>query len=248
MPIYKGADLIGTVYSGSSEISRIYKGADLVFDSAGGGAPGLWAPDADTTFLCLWNTATPVDEVSGAVGTLFGNAYVDTVNRRLVLDGANDFVTFPSGGTTRFDLPVESTLEYFLKMASNQLGGIVARGAAGTHRWAEYASGSGGNVTLYYGPTTYAGHGANGINDNNLNHVATVSSVANGRLKAKNGAIVSSAAGTHSPVSNTSDALYIGNDPESVSTRDILGEIGPVRISKVARYTAAFTAPDPLLV
>jgi hypothetical protein len=206
-------------------------------------------PDANTTFLTRFNSTTPRDEVASLTGTLRGNAFCDTANSELVLDGTGDYCEFAPGGGSMFDVWLDGTgtLELHTNVAATQVGGLISRVATGSSRYALYCSGSSGNVAFYADSFSTSTPVLNAnILDGNWHHIAIVrnagGSPANWSMWA-DGAQVSTSTWGSGPAGATADNFYIGDDIASLSTRDVAGRIARVKLSSTARYTSAFTPP-----
>lgn len=199
------------------------------------GFPGT--PDANTLFFCRFGLATPTDEVSGATGTLVGNAVTDTVNGQLVMDGTGDWCTFAGG--SQFD-PLSSnwTLEWHAKFTTD--GNHLYRGT-GTDIWQVYQS-----VDESLGFYTQAAlvvdttSGGGGVD----RHYAVVRDAGVWRIyKGGVAGHVNSAGATVPTASNAT--LYMGVNPTNTSGTDFSGRLGRVKLSNICRYPGGTTFTPP---
>lgn len=216
----------------------------LVGASASGG--GL---AASTLFLCRFGVSPPLDEVSSNTGTLVGNATVNTANNYVTLDGTGDWVTFPASAV--FDMnTTDFTIEIHASIASGQVGGAIGHqviGDAAPHpgRWSPFCNGN-GTIDFYAdnvnGGAPIIDFGAGAANGT-MRHYAVVrqgsswKTFVGGTLKSS--VSQSGSIGVASPAA----VLHVGTDPFNTTSRDIAANIGRVKLSNVALWTASFTAP-----
>lgn len=196
-------------------------------------------------FRARFAVSPPVDEIGSSTGTLVGNATADTANSRLTLDGTGDWCTFPSNSV--FDLAGDFTLSVHCDVAAAQVGGIIGRTESGVGNVGRYVMYCNGNGTLdFYADNItggiIVGFGAAALNGSE--HHLVVCREGNVWRSYRDGVQKQSAtfAGT---IGTQSKALYIGTDPFSTATRDILANIGRVAIYNSCIYPGgtSFTPP-----
>jgi hypothetical protein len=200
--------------------------------------------DSNTMFLTRFDTTTPVDLMSGANGTLVGNANCDTTNKKLVLDGVGDYCSFGGGSPFNLGIGGSGTLELHTDLAAAQVGGLVSRSGSGTSRYALYCNGA-GNVAFYADGFSA---GTPLLNytflDGLPHHIAIVrnGSGANNWSMYVDGILRAQNTWAGAPTASL-NPFYIGNDVADLANRDVAGGIWRVKISNSARYTANFTPP-----
>ena len=207
-------------------------------------AAGPSGPDANTVFLCRFNTATPTDEISTTAGTLVGNANCDTANSQLVTDGTGDWVTF-NGATISDEFSSgDTTMELHTNIAAAQVCGLVSRSASGPTRYALYCHGT-GTLSFYMDrySTSVPLLTAAGALDGTEKHIAIVRNGLIWRMYVS-GVQVNSFTTTLAPENSTNN-LYVAADIAATASRDVACRIGRLKFSNVARYPSGTTFTPP---
>ena len=193
-------------------------------------------------------TVTAYDNASATGTGKFGSG-------SLALDGSGDYLTVPAAPT--LDLGNNYTVECWIYPNSSTLAGSVAhRGkyyTAGTY-WDSLSFSIRGISTFirfYFYATTSTNEQYIDISNsyfpaNQWTHLAMVRSGTNGYVFA-NGQLVGTISSLNTSASSP-EALYIGTWPYNVNGNATFagywdGLIDDLRITTVARYTSAFTAP-----
>lgn len=195
-------------------------------------------PDANTLFLCRFQNAIPVDEVDASTGTLVGDAFCDTANGELVLDGSGDYCTFAGG--TKFDPTTNWCLEVHANMPLGDGGSIVARSTTGTSRYMLFISDVSGTIQCYSRNTAILTNASQ--TDGSWHHFAYVRDGGTWRFY-KDGVQQTSVANAAASTSSVSD-FYIGTDP-GVLSRAVAPRIARVKLSNVVRYPSGTTFTPP---
>lgn len=202
-------------------------------------------PDANTLFLCRFNTATPINEVGSVAGTLFDNAFCDTTNGELVLDGTNDYAQWAGGST--FYVSTNWTMECHTNVNSGNGFSFLGRGHAT----------NGDDVAYYIPPATnnlqvwgsnWNGGGspllsASGVIDGSWHHWAFIRDGGTYRLH-RDGIQVASAVNANKPADNSNN-FNVGTGGYDPTGREILGRVARVKVSNIARWTGGTTFTPP---
>lgn len=217
----------------------------IVAQGAGGSAgPSLPTP----LFAVYFDTDPPVDVISSAVGTLVGDAVVDTTNQWIELDGGGDYVWF-DGAVADGDVTTEWTVEaHITPQGSAQNGGIVTRvSGAAADAWILWSEVS---RRLQFYAFAYDGFAGPAFNTPNgtlpvdvESHVALVREGTTWRAYI-GGVQQSTFTWSGAPGAGTAH-INIGNEAVFGSGRDFQGLIGRVKMTGSCLYPGGTTFTPP---
>lgn len=189
------------------------------------------------------------DSLDSFIPVFSGNAQADRAESKfsqasLLFDGSGDFVSVPHSAAWQVGTG-DFTFELWFRLNSTgtQRALLDKRPASGTSEWSMGAS-STNHVffRMWNGSTTVIDLGGTATLTTGVwYHVAACRSGSTVRLFL-DGAIEASGTQSGSPTTNTQN-LSIGRDLAFPGTRDMDGWIEEIRMTRAARYTAAFTAP-----
>ena len=197
-------------------------------------------------------SASNTVEDSNSAHTLFfsGNAQLDTAQSKfggasLLTDGTNDYIYV--GPHTDWDFGTDDfTIEMWVRANALANDGLIARALAGADsnaaRWVLFL-GSDGKLG-FYSPNTVRCQGVTSITTSVWTHIAVTRASGITRIFIDGVEDASDNQSYDITAGGASRYLYIGTDPEVITTRSFNGWIDEVRITKgVARYTGDFTVP-----
>lgn len=199
-------------------------------------------PDANTLFLCRFNTATPKNEVGNVNGTLVGNAFCDTAGSQLVCDGTGDWATWAGGST--FDVTTNWTTEFHTNHNDTSLTGTSARSATGNTRYCFNFPGDGRVqffIEIFDNVIALLAVAPASALDGNEHHIAVCRD--GGTWYSYFDGVSTDQEITALAPTNSANDFFIGTDALASSSRDIQGRFGRVKLSNIARYPGgiAFT-------
>ncbi len=206
----------------------------------------------NTSFLANFTNAGILDNAMMNDLETVGNAQISTSVKKfgtgsMYFDGTGDYLMSIANQSLELGSG-DYTLECWVNIsAAASNGGIISKGPIGNltnTTWSLEFNGSANTVSYYVynaNNAVYIINGTSNIKTSTWIHLAICRSGNNTRLFVN---------GTQEGSTNTSnytisagDNLYIGGGFYAPTTRTITGYIDELRISKVARYTANFTAP-----
>jgi hypothetical protein len=200
---------------------------------AGGAAP--IAP----AFLCRFSANPPVDEATGATGTLNGNANV--TGGTLNTDGSGDWCEWAGG--TKFDMTSDWTLEAHIDHASLD-GCIVGRATSGATRFWLYVTNTGTLQWIINATTILTGTVS--VTSGGQHHVAVVHDSTAGRWSLYIDGVLDVSAVSSLLASTAATNVFMGASPGFTGTQCMNASIDRVKITKGCVYPYAngnFTPP-----
>jgi hypothetical protein len=183
------------------------------------------------------------------VAAFNANAKIDTTQFKfgtasLSLDGTGDFVTFPTSSAFSVNSG-DVTFEAWLRLNQiNKLQQIAGKRSSGgtPGEWQFVVTASNVLQLIYYNGASAVLNisGATTLATNTWYHVAFSKSGTTSRVFL-DGTLQATGTQSGTPSTNAT-ALHLGRDPSNTG-RDLNGRLDEVRMTRVARYTAAFTPP-----
>lgn len=199
----------------------------------------------NTVWLVNGANAGIYDATAKSPVSTIGNAQVSTAQQKygtgsIAFDGTGDWLTVPDSPTLQLQ-DSDFTIEGWVYLTALGVArGLVSKGTA-TTGWSVGISAS-NFLTFSYSITLVTGAGAT-VPLNTWTFFTVVrSGSATGNVKLYlNGVLVATSASAINVVFNQTNPMYVGAD--RTGTTPMLGYMDDVRVSKVARYTTAFTPP-----
>lgn len=204
-----------------------------------------------TRFLTRFSSATPFDEISGASGTLSGNANCDTTNMRLNLDGTDDYCTF-TGSAVNTDMGAGWTVEAHANVVNGTADGLICGreglSAGGWFLWYSLdPPGSAIKACQFY---SYEWDGsvaplltATNVFSSNVERIIAVVRDGGVWRMYVDGVQAASASWSGAPANSTLP-FRIGKDFLGAG-RDMQGTVGRVKVSNVCLYPNGTTYTPP---
>jgi len=257
MAVTEGADAFaGTGAVETTGTMAVTEGADAF---SGTGIVGLDDPNfADVVMLVGSDGSnggtTFTDESSyGRTLTTNGNAQISTAQSKfggssMLLDGTSDYVTAADAGAAAelrlgsSDFTIEAWIRVTGAIGGSRLYTICSKRGGGGHEFSFYVNASGFlQFNGFNGLTGTAVIGTTTLVVNTWYHVAACRASGTTKVFLDGAQEVSGSIGT---TTTNSGSFYIGRDGTFSTARDFQGYIDELRFTKMARYTAAFTAPS----